>query len=142
MKKLTGMKFHSKPKVIITLYLILFFAFSPILFIGVLDIDVLKGTFEKLSNISFTIVIGYSALLAAVVSLSKKNNKDENKDEIHDFIQFTIFYVVVNLFIYIFSTMISPNDSYIIVGVLILLVLTMLFLISLRLSRLVLSLFY
>lgn len=134
-------RFLRSRHMITVLFCILFCSFGPLLFIGSLDIDVLKGTFEKLSNISFAIVIGYSALLAAIVPLSEEDNRARCRNEIRDFIQFTIVYVVLNLFIYLFSSIMPSDGSQTIVCILILLVVLMLFLISYRLFNLVLHLF-
>ncbi|NOJ73180.1 hypothetical protein [Paenibacillus alvei] len=114
------------------------------IFLGSYDVNVLRASFEKISSASFGIVISYSALVASVTALQivKKNNIDQFKNELHDFIEFTVLYIVLNLVVYLISTLTPSNDVPLLIGAMIFLLLFMIFIISIRLLKLLKNLIY
>ncbi|WP_438350429.1 hypothetical protein ACP8HI_07175 [Paenibacillus sp. FA6] len=79
--------------------------------IGTDDMSKLSNIFEKMATVNFTISIGYGALLAAIAALASHNTSQDNKikNELVTFVHVTIFYVLLNIIIFLISFLLDDN---------------------------------
>lgn len=88
------------------------FVLSFVIF-GTDDLNKLSNIFEKVSTLNITISIGYGALLAAIAALASHNtSKDKNmKTHLMTSVNITIYYILLNIMIFLISFLMDDNFS-------------------------------
>lgn len=111
---------------------------SKLIFNGTSDIDKISTILEKIATINLTLIIGYSALIAAIIAIAPHNTRQDTitKNLFEMFIFFTIVFIVLNISLLITSFIADPYYSPMLGRILVALVTIQL----LILSHLVLSL--
>jgi len=107
-------------------YIGIAFMTSKLIFNGSVDTNKVSTILEKISTINLTLIIGYSALIAAIIAIAPHNTRQhpDTKKLFETFIFFTIVFILMNISLLITSFIVdsyyNPMIGRILVGLIIL----------------------